>query len=178
MTQPFFIPRDDLHDLGITYRRIPVACIGKDVFCDNRVFMDAIFEVFPEESKKLQETRGRHESTWEFWGYRTFWICLALVPKELNSEQLQKDRASLFSVFGQENYEELRPSALAEFRRVLDVVENEFLSDGRRFIGGEQLGVADLHAMWMIKWALQTIGVDKEEGFGRWEWPRVHQWIR
>lgn len=177
VTQPFFIPRDDLHDLGITYRRVPVCCIGKDVFCDNRVFMDAVFEAFPDESGQLQKTRGRDESAWEMWGYRTFWACLALVPKDLNSKQLQQDRSSLFSVFGQENYEELRPSALAEFRRLMDIVENEFLGDGRKFVGGEELGVADLHAMWMMKWALQTMGVSDEEGLGKEDFPRVYQWI-
>lgn len=98
--QPFFIPREDLHDLGITYRRIPICCIGKYVFCDSRGFMDAIFEAFPEESKKPQETRGTDESAWEMWWYRTFRICLALVPKELNGKYYRRiERAcSLFSV--------------------------------------------------------------------------------
>ena len=216
VTQPFFIPRSDLHDLGITYRRVPVCCIGRDIFCDNRVFLDAIFEAFPEESEKLQMTRSRDESAWEMWGYRSFWICLALVPNDLNSKQLQEDRASLFSVFSAEKYEELRPSALAELRTLLDVLENEVLGDDRRFIGGEELGVNDLQAMWMIKvrvseprdgplenlgrcldswrlgrllncpfsllttpqWALQTIGVDKEPGFGEEDWPRVYRWIQ
>ena len=177
VTQPFFIPRSDLHDLGITYRRVPVCCIGRDIFCDNRVFLDAIFEAFREESKKLRETRSRDESAWEMWGYRSFWICLPLVPKDLNSKQLQEDRSSLFAVFSAQNYEELRPSALAELRTLLDVIENEVLGDGRTFIGGEDLGVADLHAMWMIKWALQTMGVNKEAGFGEEDWPRVFRWI-
>ena len=175
--QPFVIPRPNLLDLGITYRRIPVCFIGKDVYCDNRVFLDAILSTFPDESKQLLKSRGSDESAWEMWGYRTFWICLSLVPAELVSKDLVEDRSSLFAVFGHEDFGEMRPSALAEFRCVLDVVENEFLGDGRTFLGGEELGVRDLHAVWMIKWALQTIGVDKEPGFGREDWPRVYRWI-
>jgi glutathione S-transferase len=176
--QPFFIPRNDILDLGITYRRVPVCCIGKDVYPDNRTFLDAILNMFPDEAKNAGLLpRPCDESAFEMFGYRTFWICLPLVPKELNSKQLQEDRMSLFKVFAAENYEELRPSALAEFRAVLDDVENEFLGDGRRFVGGERLSVSDLHAMWMIKWALQTIGVDKEPGFGKEDWPRVYAWI-
>ena len=99
------------------------------------MFLDAVLEIFPEESKKLLVAEGRggrgwNESAFEMWGYRTFWMFLPLVPKDLNSKQLQDDRLELFKVFSHEEFETLRPSALAEFRRMLDVVENEFLGDG------------------------------------------------
>ena len=37
--QPFVQPRPILRNLGITYRRVPVNAIGKDVFIDNRIFL-------------------------------------------------------------------------------------------------------------------------------------------
>ncbi|KAK3625536.1 hypothetical protein LTR56_020340 [Elasticomyces elasticus] len=36
--------------------------------------------------------------------------------------------------------------------------------------------MADIHAIWMIKWALHTIGVAKEPGFDRKAFPKVHAW--
>lgn len=186
-TQPFFIPRQDLLDLGITYRRVPVCILGKDVYCDGRGFVDALLEVYADEasaafnaaqnsSKKL--VRAADEKAWETFGYRTFWLCLPLVPPNLNDAKLQNDRSSLFSIFSHPDYAALRPSALAEFRAMLDVIENEFLGDGRRFVkGGDKVGIEDLHAMWMVKWALQTMGVDQEPGFGKKDWPRVYRWI-
>ena len=52
-----------------------------------------------------------------------------------------------------------------------------FWAMGRRFVNGEELTLADLHSMWMIKWALQTLGVDKEPGMGKEDFPRVWRWI-
>lgn len=55
--------------------------------------------------------------------------------------------------------------------------ETEFLSGDGTFIGGLECSLADIHASWMIKWALQTIGVNEEPGFSEKDFPRVWKWI-
>ena len=40
--QPMVLPRKDLEALGITYRRIPVLAVGKDVYCDSSLIIDLI----------------------------------------------------------------------------------------------------------------------------------------
>lgn len=74
------------------------------------------------------------------------------------------------------DYAELRPSALAEFRHFLDVVENDFLANSP-WIGGTKCSIADLHASWMIKMVLQSLQVEKEAGFSKMDFPKVHAWI-
>ncbi|KAK5138778.1 hypothetical protein LTR32_007743 [Rachicladosporium monterosium] len=60
---------------------------------------------------------------------------------------------------------------------MLETAEKEFLSgEEGPFIGGKECGMADLHAVWMVKWALYTIGVAKEPGFGKEAFPKVHAW--
>ena len=38
------LPRKDLEALGITYRRIPLLSVGKDVYADSSLIIDVILE--------------------------------------------------------------------------------------------------------------------------------------
>lgn len=172
--QPFVMPRPILADLGVTYRRIPVNAIGKDLYADNRVFLEAIQNIFPGKAKALARSPADH--AYESFGYRTFWVGLPLVPAKMVSKEMKEDRKELFAVFSRPDYESLRPSALAEFRQMLDIVETDFIGQGP-WIGGSQCSIADIHASWMIKMVLQTMGVEKEPGFSKQDLPKVHAWI-
>ncbi|KAK4997724.1 hypothetical protein LTR66_002921 [Elasticomyces elasticus] len=172
--QPFALPRPILTDLGITYRRIPVISIGKDFYCDNSSFLAAGQQIF--EKKALK--KGKSDSAFEAFGYRNFWTVLSVVPASLVTEAMKKDRTELFPIFARDDFASLRPNGLSELRAVLDVAENEFLGDDGPFIGGEQqVGMADVHAVWVIKWVLQTLEISKEKGFGKEDFPRVYRWI-
>lgn len=92
--QPFVLPRPILTNIGITYRRVPVLSIGKDVFCDNTSFIDALQTILEKEGKGLK--KSRHDRAYEAWGYRSFWVALPCVPAGLISEGLAKDRKELF----------------------------------------------------------------------------------
>lgn len=179
--QPFVLPRPDLTALGITYRRVPVLSIGKDVFPDNASFLAAMQELLKAEGRG----RALRESIWdgacEAWGYvsdffslysvavsvrsccvdefssnkqRSFWIALACLDPDFLSEELAKDRADLFPVFARKDFAGLQNSARSEFRAFLEGAEGGFLKDGEGpFVGGEQeVGMADVHAVWMVKW--------------------------
>lgn len=174
--QPFVQPRPILRDIGITYRRVPVNSIGKDVFIDNRAFIDAVEEIFP--AKALATTK--HDHAYEAYGYRNFWIILASLPVVFLTPELIKERHDLFPVFGKENYAQLRPSAMAELRSFLRMIESDFLKDATEaepFINGAKPGIADIHTVWIPKFALQTLkyGTD-EPGFSAQDFPKVHRW--
>ena len=66
--QPFVQPRPILQNLGITYRRVPVNAIGKDVYVDNRVFLDAILEIFRNEKGVMELVRTKHDNAYEAFG--------------------------------------------------------------------------------------------------------------
>lgn len=172
--QPFVMPRPILTDLGVTYRRIPVNAIGRDLYADNRVFLEAIQTIFPEKAGTLAKSPSDH--AYESFGYRTFWVGLPLVPAKLVSKEMKEDRKELFAVFSRADYASLRPSALAGFRQILDIVEKDFLTEGP-WIGGPKCSIADIHASWMIKMVLQTMEVEKEPGFSVQDLPKVHAWI-
>jgi glutathione S-transferase len=171
--QPFVLPRPDTAALGITYRRVPINAIGKDIYCDNRPFLEAVQKIFKD--KALPATPADH--AYESFGYRTFWTCLQLVPLNLVTKDLHNDRKVLFTIFGREDYGDIRQSALGELKQWLDIVEHDFLSHGKQFIAGDKPGAADVHAVWMLKWALETVECGKEPGFGREDFPKVWNWI-
>lgn len=45
--QPAVLPRPDLENLGIQYRRIPLLAIGKDIYCDTKAILKTLEERFP-----------------------------------------------------------------------------------------------------------------------------------
>ena len=134
--------------------------------------MSAVQSIFSD--RRLEESQA--DAAYEAFGYRSFWVSLPLVPEKLRTEQLGKDRMDLFTVFARDDYPSLRPGALAEFKHLLHIVENEFLANSK-FINGRRVSVADIHASWMIKWALETIEVGKEPGFGPEDFPKLYRWI-
>ena len=138
------------------------------------MFLEAVYDAFPEKAAALAKSPADH--AYEAFGYRSFWLCLPLVPTKLMSDEFLKDRAELFSVFTRPDYKDLGPSAQAEFRQMLDFVEHDFLAKGA-WIGGDKCSVADIHASWMIKFALQTLDVQSEPGFSAKDFPKVHAWV-
>lgn len=70
---------------------------------------------------------------------------------------------------------------MAELRDFLAMIENDFLaesSDDAPFINGKQAGIADIHAVWIPKFALQTLKYGTEEpGFSKSDFPKVHRWV-
>jgi glutathione S-transferase len=165
-------PRPSLTDLGITYRRMPVNSIGKDVYCDNRIFLDAVQSIFADKALPTCPSDPAYEAL----GYRSFWIALPLIPAGLITPEVAKDREDLFAIFGRPDFADLRPNGLAEFRSVVDMLENECLVPGP-WIGGPKCSVADMHAIWVVKWAFQTLGIGSEPGFSKEDFPKVYAWI-
>ena len=99
------------------------------------------------------------------------------MDQALLTEAMQKDREPLFPIFSRNDYAELHVNALSEWGTLLDTIENDFLAHGQQFINGSELGVADIHAMWMVKWSLQTLAVGQDPAFSKEKWPKVWRWI-
>lgn len=66
---------------------------------------------------------------------------------------------------------------MTEVRAMLETAENEFLTDEGPYLAGHRdCGLADIHAIWIIKWLLQTLKIAQEPGFGKTDLPRVYRW--
>lgn len=185
--QPFVQPRPILQNLGITYRRIPVNAIGKDVYVDNRVFLQAVLDIFSS-TKGVQElVRTKADEAFEAFGYRMFWNLLEILPDTVYNETMIKDRADLYGMLSKKDYREVRPAAIAACKQFLDIIENDFLADqdtNGPWINGSKPGIADLQTAWIPKFTLETIdyangaSAGKEgEGFGPEKYPRTYKWL-
>jgi glutathione S-transferase len=78
-------------------------------------------------------------------------------------------------VLSRPDYATLRPSALSELRASLDIVEQDFLN-GKLWITGDTLSLSDLHVVWVVRWALQDLGIGKIRGFTEEDLPNIHAW--
>jgi glutathione S-transferase len=177
--QPFVQPRPILQDLGIQYRRVPVNAIGKDVYVDNRVFLDAILTRFASEKGVKELVRTKHDNAYEAFGYRMFWNLLDILPDTVYNDDMIKDRKDLFDGLSRPDYREVRPSNIEAFKEFMDIIEHEFLKDGGPWIMGDKPGIADLQAAWIPKFTLETIAYSTMEGqgMGKDRYPKTHKWL-
>ena len=109
---------------------------------------------------------------------RSFWLALPCLPAEFVTSELAKDRAALFPVFAREDFGILQESARSELRAFLQGAEEGFLraQEEGPFVGGSSCSLADIHAIWMVKWWIETIGLAESTGFGKKEFPRIWRW--
>ena len=177
--QPFVQPRPILQNLGITYRRVPVNAIGKDVYVDNRPFLDAVLTIFSNEKGVKDLVRTKADNAYEAFGYRMFWNLLDILPDTVYNEDMIKDRKDLFDGLARPDYRETRPSNIQAFKQFMDIIENEFLADDQPWISGDKPGIADLQVAWIPKFTLETIAYSTMEGqgMGKEQYPRVHKWL-
>jgi hypothetical protein len=114
--QPFALPRPDLTDLGITYRRVPVLSIGKDVFPDNASFLETMQMLLEKEGKALKE--GPWDKALEAWGYVSFLfylhVCCGwswLVSEDEGTDDEMADCPSTESAASGSHYLACQPSS-------------------------------------------------------------------
>lgn len=89
-----------------------------------------------------------------------------------------KDRVTVFPILARPDIATLKPSALAEWRCIFDVVQNEFLAATPGVsIGGDSICLGDIHVAWLFQWVLRLVGLEKEPGFGEADWPGIYAWL-
>ena len=179
--QPFGQPRPILQNLGITYRRVPVNAIGKDVYVDNRTFLQAILSIFADEQGVKDLVRTKHDEAYEAFGYRMFWNLLEILPDTVFVQEMIDDRKDLYATLQRPDYRETRPASLAAYRQYLDIIEHEFLADGTDFFMGSKIGIADLQVAWIPKFAQETIKYTEATGEGAGltekQYPKTFKWL-
>ena len=170
--QPMVLPRPLLSKLDITYRRIPLLALGKDVYADTSLIIDELQARY----NKLPTTPA--DKAYEVFGVQVFASALTVIPTEALTQEFIKDRLTIFPALANPNYAELRPSGLGEMKAKFTIIENNFLGKSTGpFIAGEKFGLADLHAGWAVGWALKAIGLGQQPGFGEKDFPRIYKWV-
>ena len=135
------MPREDLNALGVAYRRIPVMSIGRDVYCDTRLILAKLEELFADGALGAQQADQKAiEKLLEKWTIDggVFLRASQLIPTEmplLNDANFTKDREEYTGrSWSKDNILKMRPEALADMRSMFEFLETTLLADGREWI--------------------------------------------
>jgi glutathione S-transferase len=152
--QPLILPRPDLAELGINYRRIPLMSIGRDIYYDTRLILARLEQSFPASSLhpalSTPKNKGLEALLEKFTvDAGIFSKAAQSLPPDLptmKDEKFIKDRAEFTgSSWSQEARVKGYPEALAHIRHAFDILE-AMLLDGRQWIGGtDKISLADIH---------------------------------
>jgi glutathione S-transferase len=156
--QPVIMPKPDLIPLTGGYRKIPVMQIGADIFCDSQIILRELERRFPSPSLSPQNKGAPYGLG--FWADRQiFQAAVAIIFGEIGDmvpEDFKKDRAAMSGSFSSEALKAAVPMMRDQYRAHTQFLEDQ-LADGRPFWGGQQPGLADIHAFmnpWFVNSAL------------------------
>jgi glutathione S-transferase len=144
---PMMPPKDDLVALTGGYRGTPVLQIGADVYIDSQRIARELERRFPKPSLFPVGDVGLSYAMvkWSDAFFRTtLHISIALTASEW-PEEFRKDREFLFPDIDFAAVTRDVEHAQTQFRMHAGLI-NQQLQDGRRFLGGEQPSLLDVHA--------------------------------
>ena len=162
---PNIAPKPDLTALTGGYERTPVLQIGADIYCDTAIIVDRLERAVPQPSLYPQPLglAGRMIALWA--GGPAFrpavGHALGAVHEQI-PQAFWDDRARRFGL-SREAFLPALPHFEAQFAANIALLE-QALDDGRRFIGGQQAGHADL-ALYMLVW-FQSLRGQRPQEFG------------
>lgn len=150
--QPMIMPRPDLKAIGVAYRRIPVMTIGKDIYCDTRLILEKLEELFPSGKLGAPTLEGQALQklleVWHFEGPLFFKGTYTMPLSVFKDPTFTKDRAQMTGYsWDAEIMSKRRPDALVYMRSAFGFFE-KLLSDGRNWIvSTDEPTLADLEGM-------------------------------
>ncbi|KAF3909630.1 hypothetical protein AA313_de0207039 [Arthrobotrys entomopaga] len=192
--QPNILPRPDVALLGIAYRRIPILSIGRDVYLDSRLIISKLEQLYPPSPShpSISATTGDQkaiERLLEFFMmdggiFRAAGTSLPPTLPIMKDPAFLKDRAEFAGValtgVGKPGIEKAarRPTNLSEVRDAIALLESSVLADGREWVlGTPGPMLADIEAIWVIKWIAAVPGGLPEEIINAKIFPRVYAWM-
>lgn len=107
---------------------------------------------------------------------------MRLIPADLpllRDPKFQKDRADFTGVrLTREVAAALRPEAVNEIGRAMDMLEHTLLADGRQWLlKGDAPTLADIEAVWPLHWLVGMPGALPADEVSAERFPKVYAWI-
>ncbi|KAL9086824.1 MAG: hypothetical protein Q9165_006971 [Trypethelium subeluteriae] len=184
-------PRPDLSSLlGLSYRRIPVLTIGRDIYLDTRLILSVLSRRFPASDRRFhplsaattadQRALQKLLSHWTVDGgvFDRMAQCIPLSSPLLSDPKFVADRAS-FTGWSWEaaEYARVRPEALVCMRQAFGLLE-DVLSDGRAWIlGTETPSLGDIEAVWPFDWLARMDGALPADVISARLFPSTYAWL-
>lgn len=162
------MPRPVLARLGVHYRRIPVMAVGRDIYCDSRCIIEHLERLYTDVPKMghdpaespYEKGIERILENWAFDG-GLFMRTAQMIPPDATlmvGKDWVADRQELSGrSFDAESMRAGLPDALSHARLHLQIVEENLLADGRKWLSGKEVpGLADVHVLWIFDWMMRT----------------------
>ncbi|KAL4923435.1 glutathione S-transferase family protein [Aspergillus undulatus] len=191
--QPRILPRPDLARLGIRYRRIPLLAIGRDVYLDSPMILQALERVDVERpsfaSVATPEQRAVEQLLAKFTLETKLFINVVqiLLPKTplINDEAFMKDRVDMMGIDGPgSKFADFvlatRPDAIIAVKNDLEFLETTLLADGRQWLAKtETPSLADIEMVWPLTWLFAVPGAlsGAEDHISAQLFPKVFAWV-
>jgi len=177
--QPRMAPKPLLTALTGGYRRIPVLQIGADIYCDTRCILRQLERLHPSPAMYPAAASGQAEMIAAWADRQLFADALGLVfglhgerfPPELHADRA-RFTAGKFDGWNSGTMKPRVPDLRVQFGIHLGWLE-QALGDGRAYLAGEMLSVADLAAYHPLWYARGNLGDDA--GLDR--FPRIVAWL-
>ncbi|KAK6512364.1 hypothetical protein TWF481_001252 [Arthrobotrys musiformis] len=195
--QPLALPRPDIARIGVSYRRIPILAIGRDIYLDSRLIIRKLEELYPPSAAhpSLSGKTGDQRAIERLLDVLMsdsgiFNNAIQLLPLDfppLSDPDFLKDRAELAGIVPgkipppQTNpgpgAKLERPTAAAEIRDAMELLETTLLADGRDWVlKTDRPMLADIEAVWLFEWML-SMGSFPPDVISPEIFPKIFAWI-
>jgi glutathione S-transferase len=156
---PMIAPKPDLTALTGGYRGTPVLQVGADIYVDNARIAQELDARFAK-SPLSDVTLALSDAAVCAWGESFFEAGLHMAINEYADQWSREFTADRTEVFARLSFDEVRHNyreACSALRVYAGQVDRQ-LSDGRDFLRGASVGMADLHA-WPVLWFARNMAV-------------------
>jgi glutathione S-transferase len=175
VTIPHMMPKPDLMPLTGGYRRTPVMQIGADVYCDTLLILRKIEVLHPDPSLYPEGSKGLSTALAWWVDKSLFWNALGVLADTLGPKippDFVAERRAFGFPLGPEDVKPVLHRHLQQGAAHLATLA-DMLGDGRPFLLGDAVSVADL-AAYSTFWVLSTQG--GEEAVARLPYDRLRSW--
>ena len=176
-TQPVIMPKPELVALTGGYRRIPVMQIGADIYCDTQMIVRALERRFPVPSILVGGDRGLGFGIGLWTDRALFQATVTLIfgaGERAVDDAFITDREALSGrSWDLPGKREAAPRVAEQLRAQFAWVEEQ-LADGRRYLLGDEPGLADASVYYNIAWIRRVFPaglaiVDRQKLLVAWE---------
>lgn len=187
--QPPIMPRPDVKALGVSYRRIPIVAIGRDIYNDTRLILSKLDTLFPPSAAHpaLAPSTPEHRALAALLSSSVtdgglFGRCATLIPTNLplfKDARFTADRAAMSGrPWSKAFIDRARPESLVEVRQFIAFLENGLLADGRDWLlNTPQASSVDIEAVWPLHWVFGMPGAVPADVASKDSFPKVFAWV-
>lgn len=177
---PVIMPRPQLTEIGVTYRRTPLLSIGSDMYVDTALIIAKLADIAQHSDTGLKDNTNHVE--YDALGQLGFQLAVGLMPPTtpmLLDPAFLADRSDMMGQpFVPALMAKARPQTLSKMLSLVQLVQRNLLADGGRrfFLGGDAPSTADMYLYWSLNWGLRYVPGARPEVSPS-SHPRIFAWL-